>query len=276
MTLSGIRRQSFRNTLAICLRDAQCARTWYLFRFERILFPHPNPSPEGRRAFHPSPSGTREHLQRSRGAGGEGKILQNPQEPEQLPHMVISKLIWKSSGASFIETYQYFISKSAHYWQLSNNHYPASSIWPQLHWLYVPANSHSRRERGTNPRPPGEGGAQRRVREVFDFSFTLNRRNFSSLRQEDAVPILVKLSSRESISKRRAGKAHRAHAPLTTILTRWRCFRNGISGKIIISGCPRGHKIVPTLAKTYTPSEKTSAGKDFRLTEPVTQITMVR
>jgi hypothetical protein len=24
-----------------------------------------------------------------------------------------------------------------------------------------------------NPRPPGEGGAQRRVREVFDFSLTL-------------------------------------------------------------------------------------------------------
>ena len=37
------------------------------------ILPHPNPSPGGRGAFHPSPAGTREHLQRSRRAGDEGR-----------------------------------------------------------------------------------------------------------------------------------------------------------------------------------------------------------
>ena len=38
-------------------------------------------------------------------------------------------------------------------------------------------------ERGINPPPLGEGGAQRRVREVFDFSPALNRHKKSAVRK---------------------------------------------------------------------------------------------
>ena len=50
-----------------------------------------------------------------------------------------------------------------------------SKSFPHPRLASPPSLRSPRSERGTNPRPAGEGGAQRRVREVFDFSFTLNR-----------------------------------------------------------------------------------------------------